>query len=146
MGLPLRVVCFPNVTMMEGKHYCKSSSVSNSFWVRDEDLCPLLSMQETTGPDLYRCCACFQCGWALCEFICLLVLLCLQGLVSMVPSILSGSCSFCLLFCTVSDTLHNLVETSFLGLNILWSLTFCLCSDYGYFFSSARGQTFFDDD
>lgn len=62
----------------------------NIFLVRDESSYPLPPLSAGTQPGLALCRPC-ACGHCLCEFIYVLVVLCLEGMISLVSSILTGS-------------------------------------------------------
>lgn len=57
---------------------------NGDFWVRDGDMCSLLSVLGShLMRDHFRSCDCCH---RFCEFICEMILLCLEGFVSLVPS------------------------------------------------------------
>ena len=67
---------------------CKCLLIGHGFWVRDKGCVSTSFSSRPSDTDLYRPCACFN---SLCEFTCTSVLLCSDGLCSLVSSIPFGS-------------------------------------------------------
>ena len=118
-----------------------------SLWVCDGGhVSTFCSVGTPSGTDLCRPCVfCLS----LCEFLGAWVMLCLEGLVSLVFSIPSFSYD---LFASPSTAFlvplgKNLLETLHLGLDVPWSLTLCILSGCRilYLFPSTAEESFSDD-
>lgn len=103
----------------------------------------------TTGISLvlYACIP-TACSHSLCEFICALAMLCFRDLVFLVSSTTAGSESFCLLFqSSLRYERKDLMETAYLGLNVLGCLSIYTSPGFGslYSFSSIARGRFYDN-
>lgn len=103
-----------------------------------------LSTGAPSGAHLYTYCACFH---GLCEFICVLAVLCLEGLGSLVPYIPLTLSKIPLPQRFLSFKGKDLIVTSHLSLSVLWSLALCIMSGCGsiYLFPYITERSFPDD-